>query len=154
MSQAVAEQVKPHIEQIRQRISNGEYASRIADELGISKQILSYHLKQHPEWRATLETAHETRLDSGQAELEAAVEQRDFDLARAREGQLKRLEWRAEREFPERWGQRSHVTVETVGDLGDRLRRAEDRRKGRTIDAQPVSDAQIVAQTPLAKPAE
>ena len=110
MSQAVAEQViKPNLQAIRSRIAAGEYASHIANELGVSPQILSYHLRQDADWQLVLQAAHETRLDSEQAELDAAIVRRDFELARAREGKLKRLEWRAERECPDRWGIRQKI---------------------------------------------
>ena len=92
---------------IIQRIANGEYASKIAAELGVSPQILSYHLRKIPDWQQALESAHEVRLDSTDSQIEDAISQRDFDLARACEGLLKRREWRAERECPKRWGQQA-----------------------------------------------
>lgn len=102
MSTAIA--AKLDLETIIQRITNGEYASHIARELGISPQILSYHLRKVPEWKDALETAHEVRLDSTDKQIEDAISSRDFELARACEGLLKRREWRAERECPQRWG--------------------------------------------------
>lgn len=107
---------------IIQRIANGEYASHIAQELGISPQILSYHLRKIPDWQQALESAHEVRLDSTDKQIEDAINQRDFDLARACEGLLKRREWRAERECPKRWGQQqaaqSHAPVAVQINIG------------------------------------
>ena len=145
MSQAVAV-IDP--DALIDRIANGAFLRDLAKETGIDKRRLSEQLRQHPSYESAKEASIEVQLDDAQVSILQAKEV--SDIARAREA-FRAAAWRAEREFPKRWGQRSHVTVETVGDLGDRLRRAEDRRKGRTINAE---DAQIVATTPLAKPSE
>jgi hypothetical protein len=56
-------------------------------------------------------------------------------LACARE-QLRSSQWELERLFADFYGQRTHVTVEQVGDLADKLRRARER----VIEHDPVAD--------------
>ena len=148
MSQAVA---VIHREEILERIRAGEILREIAPDFGVTKQALHKVLIDDPEYQVAKRIQAASMIEQAKVETWAAREQ--VDIARARE--VSRFAFRyAESVDPGSWAPRSHVTVETVGDLGDRLRRAEDRRKGRTIDAQPVSDAQIVATTPLAKPQE
>ena len=50
----------------------------------------------------------------------------EVDLARV-ERLWRTVSWQAEREFPHRWGQKNHLVVENVGDLGEKLRRAKER---------------------------
>lgn len=124
---AIAKQLD--LQAITQRITSGEYASHIAQELGISPQILSYHLRKLPDWQDTLETAHEVRLDESDRAIDDAVRSRDFELARARTEQLKRREWRAERECSRRWGTKQQVEVtdsrlvldDRLGDIADQV---------------------------------
>jgi len=106
------------------RIANGEYANKIAAELGVHHSSIYRRLAQHPEYALARETAWEYRLDEALQEIEGAAD--PCTLARGRE-RFRAIAWRAEREFPSRWGQRSHVTVEHAGDLADRLRRANER---------------------------
>jgi len=48
-------------------------------------------------------------LDGGLDSIKEAGD--DLNMVRAREAWLKRLEWRAERDFPDRWGGKQTVTV-------------------------------------------
>jgi hypothetical protein len=106
------------------RISDGAFLRDLAKETGIDKRRLSEKLRKHPDYQAAKETAIEVQLDDAQLALQLARE--PADIARARE-MFKAAAWRAEREFPGRWGPKSHVTVENVGDLAERLRRAKER---------------------------
>lgn len=125
------------LDQIIGRIAEGTYAADIAKELGCSKAALHYKLRQHPAYQEAKLIGVELRLDEGLIEMEAAGD--DLNLVRAREARLRRLEWRAEREHPERWGQRTHVTHEDVTDLASKLRRARERTigSGTTSSADP-----------------
>ena len=110
-----------------QRVAAGEFPAHIARELGVSRVALHYKLRVHPQYQEALEAGTSYLLDDGFEQLQAAGD--DLNLARAREIQLRRLEWRAERLFPHKWGQRSHITYENVTDLADALARAEERRE-------------------------
>ena len=59
-------------------------------------------------------------------------------LACARE-QLRSSQWELERLFADFYGQRTHVTVENIGDLGEKLRRSRER-----VVPQDVVDAEVV----------
>ena len=145
MSQAVA---AIHREEILERVRAGEILREIATDFGVTKQSLHRVLIDDPDYREAKRLQAASMIEQAKEETWAARE--TSDIARARE--IARFAFRyAESVDAANWAPRSHVTVETVGDLGDRLRRAEDRRKGRTINAE---DAQIVATTPLAKPSE
>lgn len=128
------------------RIANGERPAHIAKELGASKAALHYRLAQHPDYSRVREIGMEITLDQGLDLMEEAAGAGDLNLVRAREAQLRRIEWRAEREHPGRWGQRTHQTIEHTGDLGDRLRQARER----VIDStsQRVTDVMSTEQTP------
>lgn len=66
---------------------------------------------------------------------EIAVAPDALSLGRARELH-KSAQWELERLLDRLYGQKNHVTIETVGDLGDKLRRARER----TIDGECVVD--------------
>lgn len=88
---------------IIERIANGEYAAHIASELGVTKQALNLHLKKIKNYQESREIGMEVRLDDGLMRIDQSD---SLDLARMEEIKLRRLEWRAEREFPHRWGQK------------------------------------------------
>lgn len=83
------------IDSLIERIAAGEQQIAIADSLGISDAILSYHLKRHPQHESAIESHHRRRMDQVDGLHDKAVDERDFDLARAREGQAKRVYHRA-----------------------------------------------------------
>lgn len=120
-----------------ERIANGEYVTDIAPDLGLTTPAaVSKYLSKDPEYIAARLSGTKVRLEKWERELEAADD--NVKVARARE-LLSHARWRAEREFPEHWGQHNRLTVEHSGDLGERLRRAKER----VIDgaAQQVDDA-------------
>jgi len=128
-----------HRTEILTRVALGERLHDIALSLGYASHAgISRILADDPEYREARETGLEARMDTREAELEAASE--SVTVARARE-LLSHARWRAERECPHRWGQRSHVTVEHA-DLGDRLRRARER----VIEG--VSEPVVAVQAP------
>lgn len=89
-----------------QQVATGAYLSTIAAQYGVTHQALSKRLNANPDYKIVREVAHEHRLTEREKELEeiddAATQ---VALARARE-LLSHARWRAEREFPERWGQK------------------------------------------------
>lgn len=106
------------------RIAAGEYVSHMAREFGVSDVALHLRLKGHPLYKEALRARNAAKLDQHQSGIEVARD--PLSLARAREG-WKAASWRAERECPGEWGQQTHVTIENVTDLGDRLRRSKER---------------------------
>jgi hypothetical protein len=111
-------------DEILSRIQAGELAARIAEELGVHKSAISHRYAGRPEYTQARELGTEVRLEEAENEITGA--QDSFTLARARE-RFRAIAWKAEREFPHRWGQTKHLVVENVGDLGERLRRALER---------------------------
>ena len=108
-----------------ERIAEGEYVTDIAKDLGLTTPAaVSKYLSHDPDYIAARLSGTKVRLEKWERELEAADD--NVKVARARE-LLSHARWRAEREFPEHWGQHNRLTVEHSGDLGDRLRRAKER---------------------------
>lgn len=133
-----------HRATILQALTSGRMLKDIADDLQVSPSALSHYLAQDPEYIAAREAGIAVQLDDWQKAMEVATS--PLNLARAREV-FRAVAWRGEREFPHRWAQRSHVTVEHVGDLAERLRRARER----VIDAEP-QDAQVIESNAAALP--
>lgn len=126
------------------RIANGELLVDISDSLGVSHDTIGQHLRKVDKeaYRKAREIGCETRLYLSRRAITEAKGSRDaIALAGARE-EFRADGWFAEREFPERWGAKQHLTVEHVGDLGDKLRRAKERViDGESVD---VSDRKPV----------
>ena len=94
-----------HRDQIIKRVAAGEYLATIARDLGLQGkgQSISDYLANDPDYRAAREFGLEAKLACREAEVESARDPRD--VPRARE-LLSHARWRAERECPQRWGQR------------------------------------------------
>ena len=114
--------------------------SVIAAEYGVTRQALGKHLRKHAleDWQeaqiarasARKEQAEEDlqSLRSGKLILENGEEVAAdaVSLACARE-RLKAAQWDLERVCNRIYGQKTQVTIEHVGDLGERLRKARER---------------------------
>ena len=127
MSQGALAQVD--FEHVIQRIAQGEYQSHIARELGVAPPSLHERISKHPLYKQALKLRNMAKLDSSQSGIEAADSLPN--LARAREA-FKAAAWRAERECPDEWGQRTQIDV-TV-DLGSDLAELARRRQSRMVD--------------------
>lgn len=134
-------------DQIIERISAGKSLKAIADEYGVSSTAVLKRAEAHPEYRPALRTSLRLLLQRRETDLESAdsnvtVTRADRLLGHAR--------WLAERCDPESFGQRTHVTVENVGDLADRLRRARERviegEKPNEISESPPSGSGVINQ--------
>lgn len=121
MSQAVA---VLHRDTIIEKVAQGVRVSTLAQALGVSHQAISKYLKQDPDYLEALEAGLEARLDQAEISIEEAADNVAVARARARH---QAATWRCEREANGRWGVKSHVTVEHVGDLAEKLRRARER---------------------------
>lgn len=116
-----------------ERHEDGETIPQIARSFKISHQAAYKLLLTHCplEWKASQIAkamhAHECakseieRLKKSKGDARAQVA-----LACARE-QLRSAQWELERLFADFYGQKTHVTVEQVGDLAEKLRRARER---------------------------
>lgn len=123
-------------EAILERIQAGEHAIHIAQELGVHQSALYHRYAENPHYKLARRLGARVRLEQAEREIEGAADA--FTLARARE-RFRAVAWRCEREFPDEWGQKTHVTVEQVGDLAEKLRRSRER-----VIPQDVVDAEVV----------
>lgn len=94
-------------EQIIQGLQAGRYLKDIAAELGVSHAAISQYLATDPDYVKAREIGAGEKIEARERELEVAPDA--LTLARARE-LLSHARWRAEREFPHRWGQRQEIT--------------------------------------------
>ena len=95
-------------DELLDRLANGESPSTIAASLSVSRPALFYKLRDHPEYKLCREIGMDGNLDF---RLDNVMSATDLNSARMEEVKLRRLEWRAEREFPHRWGQKTQVAV-------------------------------------------
>lgn len=109
---------------VLQRIADGVRVSTIAHELGVSPSALYQRYRGHPGYLPARLLGTAARLDCAEREVEVADD--PLTLARAREVH-RTVAWRASVEHPSEWGQHQHITVEHIGDLGEKLRRARER---------------------------
>jgi|SRR3990167_3381351 len=128
-------------EDLLDRIANGDWPANIARELEVSRPALHYKISGHPEYQLCREIGMEIRLDDGLGKVQLAP---DLNSARMEEVKLRRLEWRAEREFPHRWGVKQVINVIPISMDAALVGRAEALLDalivGRVIDADAVPD--------------
>lgn len=96
---------------ILSRLAQGELASHIAVELGVHKSAIYHRFEDRKDYKQAREYGMQVRVE--ESETEIATAQDVFTLSRARE-RFRAVSWRAEREFPHRWGQKQQVTVTTA----------------------------------------
>jgi AraC-like DNA-binding protein len=138
-------------DQILAKLMQGARLIDIAPDLGISPQAISKALKTDPTYRHAVEVAMEIRIDKAEAAIEAAAEQ--VDVARARAA-WQSAAWRAEREFPHRWGQRSTIDVNV--NIGDALQAIAERvalaQQTNVIDADVMRITDVMTNSEYATP--
>ena len=99
-----------HREKILDRLAEGERLGDIAPDLGVSSaNSISKVLKNDPEYRNAIEAGFHKRLDLAEDAIKNSTDNVDVVRARAR---FQSVAWRAEREFPETWGQRQTLMVD------------------------------------------
>ncbi len=97
-------------DEVIERIKAGQKLTDIAHSLGYKDHSAIVHrLKDDPEYPIAREIGVEARMEARESEMESATE--SVTVARARE-LLSHARWRAEREFPHRWGNKTEVTHE------------------------------------------
>lgn len=97
---------------ILEQIAKGRRLSDIAADLGLrTHSAIINALGSDPEYLAAREIGAEAKMDTREKELEGAAE--SVTVARARE-LLSHARWRAEREFPARWGQKTEAKVDAT----------------------------------------
>ena len=135
MSNAVA---IVHKDQILHRVSIGHRICDIAADYQVTQPAISNILGNDPDFLQAREIGAHARIENWEKEIEAiGPDSEQVMLARARE-MLSHARWRAEREFPERWGNKTQVTFRD-GDLGDKLRRASER----VIEGEVLADSAV-----------
>lgn len=97
-------------DELLDRLANGESPSQLAAQYSVSRPAIYFRLRDHPEYQICRELGMDGNLDR---KLDDVMASADLPSARMEEVKLRRLEWRAEREFPHRWGQKQQVTVTT-----------------------------------------
>ena len=100
-----------HRESIIEQLAAGKRLSDVVAALGVSPQAISAVLRTDPEYRAAIEAGFAVRLDQSEQAIEDSVDQLDVARARAR---FQSVAWRAERECPGTWGQRSAVAIDAA----------------------------------------
>ena len=119
-------------------LERGETTQQIAARYSIPASTLRSWLIGDPRADEARRLMLASEISSTIEQIEAAAD--PLSLARARE--LNRSWcWIAERRLPAHYGQHSHVTIENVTDLGERLRRARERTiegEAHTIDTVPA----------------
>ena len=112
-----------HKELVLEKLSEGLYLKDIGKLIGCTPQNISYALSKDEEFKKAKEEGIATRLDEATQLLTNVVEsagkedsehsiQDSLSLTRIYEASLKRLEWRASVECPERWGSQPKVALQ------------------------------------------
>ena len=125
------------INQALDMVKLGHTMSGISKQLKVNRsRLIGYLLREQPErYRAAQHYIASICASEQLDDIEHARDQ--LELGKARE-KSRVILWLLERRYPALYGQKSHLTVEAqVGDLGDRLLRAQQRRE-RVIDVTPT----------------
>lgn len=105
-------------------LRQGSLLGQVAKRYKVTKQALSLALANDPEYQAALKDQAASLVDQA---MQATWDAREkLDIARARGMVDAAFRYAESRDFGT-WGKRTHVTVEHVGDLAERLRRARER---------------------------
>lgn len=126
------------------RIRKGEGLRSIGKSLGLSQEGVRKWLLREvgPEYQEVQTDGLLQRVVDADRMLEDADDA--VDIARAREiARFARMD--LERRRPNLYGQRSHVTIENVGDLAEKLRRARER----VIEGTVVKESAQDSDTPI-----
>jgi predicted transcriptional regulator len=119
-------------ETILDQIRAGVRLSKIAADLGISKQAINNQLGSDPEYQAAYQAFHDARLDAAEQALESASEQ--IDIVRAREV-WKAYSWRAER-LDKRYASKQELSIEHIN-MSDAI--SKGRQRARLIEGEASS---------------
>lgn len=95
------------IDSLIDQVAKGAFLKDLEAQAGVTRQRLSQILTQHPEYKLAKKSQLESRLDEAQGELDSASDA--LSLARARE-KFRAAAWRAERECPGEWGNRTQIS--------------------------------------------
>jgi hypothetical protein len=109
---------------ILRELAKGKSLKAIADEHGVSDVAILRRIEDNPDYKPFRRIGLRLRMDMREQELESA--QDNVSVTRA-DRLLGHARWLAERLDSETYGPKSHLTVENVGDLADKLRRARER---------------------------
>lgn len=113
-------------DEIIRHLAEGCDLKEIAPRYGITPAAISQVLSTDPEYIAARERGIEQKIEDCEGEIKTAPDA--LNLARARE-RFRVVSWRAEREFPHRWGTKTQAVVDVrvsvdraaIGDIRDIL---------------------------------
>ena len=138
-------------DQVIERYLTEATTSQIAAQYGVSRKALTKWLReQRPtQWKQAQALRALCTKEDAMDGLQAAAD--PLSLARARE-LLRGAQWELQAIDPD-YQPKQHVTVEQVGDLGERLRRARERViEAETVVTEPQTQRSIA--NPDAQPVE
>lgn len=145
--QAIPPDLDPN--EVLNRYLSEETTSSIAKSYGISRKSMVAWLRQvvPNEWKRVQQARAFCRKEDGDEGIEGACDA--LGLARARE-MLRSGQWELER-IDDDYRQKQELTVEIVGDLGDRLRRARERViEGEVVKTvAPIVNAAVLPANPV-----
>lgn len=96
-----------HKTEILSRLATGERLADIGRSLGVSAPAISKQLVDDPDYVMARQSSLDARMALREGELEAAETMIDVNKSSAL---LRHAMWRAEREAPSLWGQKSEVS--------------------------------------------
>jgi hypothetical protein len=99
--------VLSHKTEILSRLATGERLADIGRSLGVSAPAISKQLVDDPDYVMARQSSLDARMALREGELEAAETMIDVNKSSAL---LRHAMWRAEREAPSLWGQKSEVS--------------------------------------------
>jgi len=103
--------VLSNAENIIRQVADGLMLKDIGAQYGIKPATISDQLSKYPVYQRARMIGAEMRLEKNYGEIESAEDA--LDVTRARES-FRAASWLAEREFPERWGNKASQTVVNV----------------------------------------
>lgn len=103
-------------EAIIEQVANGNLLDQVASGLDIAAPNISKHLAADPEYHQARQIGAQLRLERSYARLakcdEDGMPAVDSNLVRAREAIWRASAWFAEREYPERYGQKVEAKID------------------------------------------
>ena len=135
--------VIPNIDQaLIEGVQAGRSMLSLAKQYGVTDNAIWKRVKQHPDYKDSLETGIELRMDLREQQLEGAPT--NVDVTRA-DRLLGHARWLAERTAPQRFGQINKLTGADGGPI-----QVEIVRYGATIEGSvAVQDAEVLTNKDL-----
>lgn len=133
------------------RLAAGELASHIAVELGVHKSAIYHRYEDRADYKQAREYGMQVRVEEADSAIATAPDV--FTLSRAREC-FRAVSWRAEREFPHRWGQKQQVLVGVAPTIDASLLGVASELLSRIASGQVIEQAKDVTDAELSTDTE